>query len=123
MNKRILEVLEYQQVKRQIAQYLTTDQGLEILDKLHPIAKKEKLDNWLAETFEAMEILRLKGGIPIPRLESITPHMKRMEIGANLNGQELAQVTKVLTTTQELVTFFEELKEADLPLDRMYHWA
>ena len=123
MNKRILEVLEYQQVKMQIAQYLTTDQGLEILDKLHPIAKKEKLDNWLAETFEAMEILRLKGGIPIPRLESIAPHMKRIEIGANLNGQELAQVTKVLTTTQELVAFFEELKEADLPLNRMYHWA
>ncbi|EOT44937.1 endonuclease MutS2 [Enterococcus columbae] len=123
MNKRILQTLEYEQVKAQLAAFIVTAQGNDILANLRPIDKVEKLKNWLAETQDAIKVLRLRGGIPIPQLANIAPHMKRIEIGADLNGIELAQVTKVLTTTQELVRFFADLADADIEFERLYHWS
>lgn len=61
--------------------------------------KRSTLRQWLDETLDALKVQRLRGGIPIPKIENIRPHMKRIEIGADLNGYELAQVTRVLTTT------------------------
>lgn len=123
MNKRILQTLEYQQVKDQLADFVVTAQGKDILANLRPIDKIDKLKNWLAETQDAIKVLRLRGGIPIPQLVNIAPHMKRIEIGADLNGLELAQVAKVLTTTQELVRFFSDLNDAEIEFERLYHWS
>ena len=61
-----------------------------------------------------MKVQRLRGGLPIPKLNNIKPHMKRIEIGANLNGLELAEVSRVLSTTSELVRFIEDLKDSEL---------
>jgi DNA mismatch repair protein MutS2 len=48
--------------------------------------------------------------------------MKRIEIGANLNGLELAEVSRVLSTTSELVRFIEDLKDSELEFQRLYFW-
>lgn len=48
--------------------------------------------------------------------------MKRIEIGANLNGLELAEVSRVLSTTSELVRFIEDLKDSELEFLRIYFW-
>ena len=45
--------------------------------------------------------------------------MKRIEIGADLNGIELAQVGRVLSTTSEL-TRFDELSENEVDFERLY---
>ena len=60
--------------------------------------------------------MRLEGGIPIPKLADIQPQMKRLKIGANLNGTELAQVTKVLQTSMSVKNFFDELREKKIKL-------
>jgi DNA mismatch repair protein MutS2 len=69
-----------------------------------------------------MKVQRLRGGLPIPKLNNIKPHMKRIEIGANLNGLELAEVSRVLSTTSELVRFIEDLKDSELEFQRLYFW-
>jgi len=123
LNERILTTLEFDQVKKKIANYLVTANGKEELQKLYPSDDKKHILKHLEETEDGMTVQRLRGGIPVPKLESIQPHMKRIEIGADLNGVELAQVTRVLSTTSEVGHFIDELKESDVDLNRLYEWA
>ncbi|WP_218656917.1 endonuclease MutS2 [Enterococcus hirae] len=123
MNNRILETLEFEKVKQLVRQFVVTAQGTEELAKLVPINQQEKLTDWLAETEDGLKVQRLRGGIPIPKLENIRPHMKRIEIGADLNGLELAQVARVLSTTSELKRFFADLADSEIEFLRLYFWA
>lgn len=122
MNNRILETLEFEKVKQLVRQFVVTAQGVEELKKLVPISQKEKLAHWLAETEDGLKVQRLRGGIPIPKLENIRPHMKRIEIGADLNGVELAQVSRVLSTTSELKRFVADLADSEIEFLRLYFW-
>jgi DNA mismatch repair protein MutS2 len=123
LNNRILETLSYDKVKLAIGQYLATEQGQELLEQLTPLTDREKIQKGLDETEDALKVQRLRGGIPVPKLINIKPHMKRIEIGADLNGIELAQVARVLSTTSELSRFIDDLKDADLEFIRLYEWA
>ena len=88
MNTKILDVLGFEQVKSQIGQYIVTAQGKEALAKLAPSSDMQVISSWLAETEDAIKIQRLRGGIPVQKIENIRPLMKRIEIGADLNGIE-----------------------------------
>lgn len=122
LNPDILNTLEFDQVKAQIAQYLVTAQGREELQRLAPVKEEQFIKTLLEETDDAIKILRLRGGIPVPKLENIQSHMKRVEIGADLNGPELAQISRVLSTTAEVDHFLEEFKEEDTDFHRLYSW-
>lgn len=122
MNERILKTLEFDQVMKMIQQLLTTEQGEEEIRQLTPSSDEDIVQAWLDETEDGMKVQRLRGGLPIPKLNNIKPHMKRIEIGANLNGLELAEVSRVLSTTSELVRFIEDLKDSELEFLRIYFW-
>lgn len=122
MNKKILQTLEFDKVKQMLSEHIVTKLGEEHIQNLTPVNNFEKIEEDLLETSDAFNILRLRGGIPIPVLENIKPHMKRIEIGAMLNGVELAQVGRVLRTVTELQNFFDDLKEAEIELERLYEW-
>ncbi|WP_430596455.1 endonuclease MutS2 [Enterococcus sp. DIV0210g] len=123
MNERILETLEFEKVKQMIRQYLVTAQGSEELAQLMPVSDLDQISKWLQETEDGLKIQRLRGGIPIPKIENIRPHMKRIEIGADLNGIELAQVSRVLSTTSELTRFLNDLRDSEVEFYRLYEWA
>ena len=78
------------------------------------MSEEQTFTNWLQETEDGLKVQRLRGGIPIPKLENIRPHMKRIEIGADLNGVELAQVSRVLSTTSELNRFIDDLYDSEI---------
>lgn len=73
MNKRILETLEFNQVKQQISQYLVTAQGQEELRDLLPVTDIQVITAWLEETEDGIKAQRLRGGIPVPKIENIRP--------------------------------------------------
>lgn len=123
MNERILETLSFEKIISAVQQYIVTAQGSTELADLKPIADRSKVNEMLAETEDGFKTLRLRGGIPIPNLENIAPHMKRIEIGANLNGVELAQVSRVLSTTSQLLRFFDDLKDSEIEFLRLYDWT
>lgn len=123
MNEKILQTLEFDKVKRLLSQHIVTKLGEEHVTQLFPESDVEKIEEHLFETEDAYNVLRLRGGIPIAILENIRPHMKRIEIGAMLNGLELAQVGRVLRTVIEIQRFFDDLKEAEIELHRLYEWS
>ncbi|MBP2099714.1 endonuclease MutS2 [Enterococcus rivorum] len=122
MNTRILTTLGFDKVKQLLITYIVTAQGAEEVEQLVPVSEASTIQSWLEETEDGLKVQRLRGGIPIPKLENIRPHMKRIEIGADLNGVELAQVGRVLSTTSEITRFFEDLQDSEIELTRLYNW-
>ena len=122
MNKRIYETLEFSSVKQMVAQYLQTAQGEEELGNLIPSTDETVINSWLNETADGLKVQRLRGGIPIPKIENIRPQMKRIEIGADLNGSELAQIARVLSTTGQVKKFIADLADSEIEFLRLYDW-
>lgn len=123
MNQKIIQTLEFEKIKQLLNEYTVTASGQEEVKALLPVADKDLIQEWLQETSDGMTTLRLRGGIPVPKLENITPHMKRIEMGADLNGLELAQIGRVLQSTAEVIRFFDDLIAAEIDLPRLYYWS
>lgn len=120
MNKKIFKTLEYQKVKDKLKPYLTSQNGQQELADLGPMVDRDKIQFALTETLDGADAYRLKGGIPIAKLDNISPQMKRLEIGATLSGLELSQVTKMLRTTQDVLNFFQKLQEEKIDFRTLY---
>ena len=116
MNHKITETLEFARIKGMLAHYLVSAAGHHELERMVPQGDYDRVQQYLTETTDGDDILRLEGGIPIPKLADIQLQMKRLKIGANLNGTELAQVTKVLQTSMSVKNFFDEMREKKIKL-------
>lgn len=116
MNHKITETLEFARIKGMLAHYLVSAAGHHELERMVPQGDYDRVQQYLTETTDGADILRLEGGIPIPKLADIQLQMKRLKIGANLNGTELAQVTKVLQTSMSVKNFFDEMREKKIKL-------
>ncbi|WP_429970715.1 endonuclease MutS2 [Fructilactobacillus sp. Tb1] len=120
MNQKVLDTLEYNQIKQKISDYLATENGKKELQQLMPSGDEEIVEGWLDETDDGAHIYRLNHVIPIPKLVDITPSVKRLEIGANLNGKELAQVSAVLNAISKISRFFDNLETEKVDLHVLY---
>ncbi|HAT55130.1 MAG TPA: endonuclease MutS2 [Lactobacillus sp.] len=119
MNKRGLTTLEFDKVKAKMTSMLISPSGHQELADLQPATDAAVIQQRLDETKDGADILRLKGGIPLPELADLTPHMKRLAIDAALNGTELAAVSRVLQTAMTVRTFFSQLTEDGTALRRL----
>ncbi|HJF29518.1 MAG TPA: endonuclease MutS2 [Ligilactobacillus saerimneri] len=116
MNEKALQVLEYDKIRKKLVEYTTTEMGQRLALRMHPLVKQVQIQHHLDQTKDGTDILRLKGGIPLPRLGNIRPFLKRLDIGASLNGQELAAIGLVLRTTNQLKVFFRDLLDEEVQL-------
>lgn len=119
MNSKIEKVLEFDKIRAKLAEYATSEKGKQMIKEL-PIEVEEKaIQHKIEETADGVELLRLKQGIPIPRLKDISFALKRLELEAGLNGRELSDILRVLTTTHEVERFFEKVEEEEIALKRI----
>lgn len=70
------KTLEYDKVKNMLLAYATTEMGKNMVFELAPSSDCEWIEQALDETKDGADILRLKGGIPIPKLESVKTFKK-----------------------------------------------
>lgn len=123
MNEKGLKTLEYDKVRRMLLAYTATEMGRGMASALTPSSDYEWIERALDETKDGADVLRLKGGIPIPRLESVSRYLKRLDIGASLNARELAAVGRVLRVTNETKRFFRDLAAEEVDLAYLYDEA
>ena len=116
MNKKGLNTLEYAKIIQRLAAYMTTDMGHKLALNLLPSTDYAEVVKSLAETKDASDLLRLKGGIPVPSLIDITPYLKRLEIDATLNAKELAAIGRVLRATSDVKRFFRNAADEEIKL-------
>ena len=111
MNNKVLQTLEYDKIKLQLNDFLSTPTGLQEANELQPVSDVDLINHWLAETADAVLIDRLKGGIPLSKLSDITPHLKRLNIEASLSATELSEMSLVLRNTSTIASFFEQMQD------------
>lgn len=119
MNSKIEKVLEFSKIRTQLAEYATSEKGKQMIKELPIEVEAKAIQNKIEETTDGVELLRLKQGIPIPRLKDISFALKRLELEAGLNGRELSDILRVLTTTHEVERFFEKVEEEEIALKRV----
>ena len=119
MNSKIEKVLEFSKIRTQLAEYATSEKGKQMIKELPIEVDAKAIQNKIEETTDGVELLRLKQGIPIPRLKDISFALKRLELEAGLNGRELSDILRVLTTTHEVERFFEKVEEEEIALKRV----
>ena len=119
MNSKIEKVLEFSKIRTQLAEYATSEKGKQMIKELPVEVDAKAIQHKIEETTDGVELLRLKQGIPIPRLKDISFALKRLELEAGLNGRELSDILRVLTTTHEVERFFEKVEEEEIALKRV----
>lgn len=119
MNLKIEKVLEFSKIRTQLAEYATSEKGKQMIKELPIEVEAKAIQHKIEETTDGVELLRLKQGIPIPRLKDISFALKRLELEAGLNGRELSDILRVLTTTHEVERFFEKVEEEEIALKRV----
>lgn len=120
MNRKSLAILEYDKIKQKLFQHATTEMGKRQVKRLRPSTDLDEIQVKLLQTKDGADILRLKGGVPVPQLTLITDHLKRLEIGATLNGKELAEISQVLRSANEVHRFFMALADEKVELNYLY---
>lgn len=115
-----MKTLEYSKIINQLGEFTVSDLGRKVVHDILPSKSRQEVVRMLEETDDTVKILRLKGGIPLGSFADIQPHMKRMEIGAVLSGQELIQIGQMIKGAREIYDFFMDLKDEDIELNQLY---
>lgn len=116
MNKKILDILEFDQIKAQIARSLSTSQGQNEMAHLSPISDKARIQKWFDELSEFGTIVQENGPVPLSNTADLTEILRRIELDASLASQEFAKVKKVLRLANETRHFFEQAVNVSFPV-------
>lgn len=121
MNNKALNVLEFDKIKDEIAKYLITSRGKGLLKKLMPMSVESIVHRLIDQTKDGIDIVRLKGEIPVRKLDDLHDQANRLKKEGNLNGTELAAIGQVLKNTSELKEFFETLRDDEVALRELFN--
>ena len=118
MNKKILDILEFDKVKQLFEPYLQTEQGEMELAVLTPTDKKESIETAFMELEDMEQILLEEPRFAVSTIQDVRPVAKRLEMEAALNIDELLALKAVLRVTHELKDFYDNLE--NVRLERLY---
>ena len=114
MNKKILDILEFDKVKQLFEPYLQTEQGEMELAALTPTDKKESIETAFMELEDMEQILLEEPRFAVSTIQDVRPVAKRLEMEASLNIDELLALKAVLRVTHELKDFYDNLENVRL---------
>ena len=114
MNKKILDILEFDKVKQLFEPYLQTEQGEMELATLTPTDKKESIETAFMELEDMEQILLEEPRFAVSTIQDVRPVAKRLEMEASLNIDELLALKAVLRVTHELKDFYDNLENVRL---------
>lgn len=114
MNKKILDILEFDKVKQLFEPYLQTEQGEMELAVLTPTDKKESIETAFMELEDMEQILLEEPRFAVSTIQDVRPVAKRLEMEAALNIDELLALKAVLRVTHELKDFYDNLENVRL---------
>ena len=121
MNKKILDILEFDKVKQLFEPYLQTEQGEMELAVLTPTDKKETIETAFMELEDMEQILLEEPRFAVSTIQDVRPVAKRLEMEASLNIDELLALKAVLRVTHELKDFYDNLENVRLErLNRLF---
>ncbi|MDQ0270053.1 endonuclease MutS2 [Cytobacillus purgationiresistens] len=118
MQERVLRVLEFNKVKEQMLEHVSSVLGKKKAENLYPSTDFAEVTKLQEETDEAVQVLRIKGNVPLGGIFDIVPHVKRAVIGGVLSPLELMQVASTVHASRQIKRFIEDYtdEENELPI-------
>ncbi|MCM3704504.1 MULTISPECIES: endonuclease MutS2 [Cytobacillus] len=118
MQERVLKILEFNKVKEQLLEHVSSSLGRKKALNILPSTDYEEVIRRQEETDEAVTVLRIKGNVPLGGIFDIRPHVKRAVIGGMLSPQELNQISSTIHASRHMKRFIEEFaeEESSLPI-------
>ncbi|KAF0824449.1 endonuclease MutS2 [Cytobacillus firmus] len=118
MQERVLKILEFNKVKEQLLEHVSSSLGRKKALKILPSTDYEEVIRRQEETDEAVTVLRIKGNVPLGGIFDIRPYVKRAVIGGMLSPQELNQISSTIHASRQMKRFIEEFaeEESSLPI-------
>ncbi|MEK3852915.1 endonuclease MutS2 [Cytobacillus sp. FSL H8-0458] len=118
MQERVLKILEFNKVKEQLLEHVSSSLGRKKAINILPSTDYEEVIRRQEETDEAVTVLRIKGNVPLGGIFDIRPHVKRAVIGGMLSPQELNQIASTIHASRQMKRFIEEFaeEESSLPI-------
>ncbi|EQA6113339.1 endonuclease MutS2 [Listeria monocytogenes] len=118
MEKKVEAILEFDKIKKQLTEFASSSLGEQAILELAPATDFQVIQKTQLETEEGAKIIRLRGSAPITGLTDVFAHLKRLEIGGDLNGLEIYQIGSNLRVSRQMKNFMNDLLEigVEIPL-------
>lgn len=109
MNEKVLRKLEFDKIIGKLKNYCVSSLGEEIAAELKPVYNLATIQQWLEQTSEAKEVLRLTPYVPLMGIKDVGTYLHKAKIGGLLNPQMLLEIKDTLTVSQKMARFCEKL--------------
>ncbi|TWH48865.1 endonuclease MutS2 [Sporomusa sp. KB1] len=109
MEAAVLSTLEYNKIRNMLAERTGSIMGRELAQELVPVKDGVQVQERLAETAEAREIMNNVPTVPLGGIRDVRATIKRAELGAILEPHELLAVGSVLYAARRIKGFFTDL--------------
>lgn len=112
MNPRTLRVLEYPKILERLAQYCAFSGGAELAASLLPSDDLVTVQEWLAQTYEAYQLLGQKDDISFGGVSDLRPLLDRAERRSVLLPPDLLEVKFTLQRARQLRNLLTRLEHS-----------
>lgn len=109
MNLSVLKTLEYHKVQEMLAGKTSSSMGRELAEQLIPVNNYSEVFTRIQETEEARRILDEQLNVPLGGIYDIRDILKRVQLGAILEPEELLAISSTLYASKRLKNFFKTL--------------
>jgi DNA mismatch repair protein MutS2 len=113
ITKRALKTLEFDKVREQVANFCTSSLGRAQLDLLEPSIVLAEVKRLLDEMDEGLDLLRVRGNVPMGGIFDVRGHAKRAQIGGMLSPTELMEIASTIRASRILRQFLEAVEESE----------
>lgn len=108
MNKKAIELLEYDKIKKIIKNFALSDLAKEEIDKLEPYINISLIEKYMKETTEARAIVDINSSIPIHSLVGMNNIKQKIKKGIVLNPEDLDNIAGLLREIAKLKRFMSD---------------
>lgn len=108
MKQQTFEVLQFQQIKEQVAAFAISEYGKERIMGLTPSTNKRQIEGWLEEVTEAKQIIMKSSSVPIHGLKGIQQIMKTFNKGIALRPEQLQAIHELIDCAEKLRRFMKD---------------
>lgn len=113
ITKRALKTLEFDKVREQVANFCTSSLGRTQLDLLEPSIVLHEVERLLDEMDEGLDLLRVRGNVPMGGIFDVRAHARRAQIGGMLSPTELMEIASTIRASRILRQFLEAVEASE----------
>ncbi|WP_462411860.1 endonuclease MutS2 [Neobacillus sp. Marseille-QA0830] len=119
MNDHSFETLEFNQIKKCVAQYALTVEAKKRIELLAPSMVKKQIEAWLEEVSEAVRILNKSASVPVHGLDGMEQLLSNLNKGTALRPDQFIKLYELLDCCGKMKRYMKD-KQFDAPRVSFY---